>query len=92
LRLPTLLLEMALAREREPIRGPLGIWPFPVLNTLLELIARFRERRLARLAKLFPAERSSTPAATYQNIEEYSIWEEPSGVIRVRVKRKAERS
>lgn len=83
---------MALARERELIRGPIFGWPYPILNAILELIARFRERRLARLSKLFPPEKRVAPAATYSNIEEYSIYEEPSGVIRVRVKRRAERS
>jgi len=43
------------AKERgfRPLRrrvvGPLGIWSFPILNLVLELIERWRERRLAKL-------------------------------------------
>lgn len=75
---------------RRRIVGPLGIWTYPILNLILELIERWRERRLARLAR--PSTSTPSMRATYTNIEEYSIWEEPSGVIRVRVKRKAERT
>jgi hypothetical protein len=34
------------ARE-EYIRGPLGIWPYPILNVLLQFIRRIREATVA---------------------------------------------
>lgn len=63
------------------IQGPLGIWRFPLLNFALEFIGIVRVR----------GSPSSSPKTTYANIEEYSIWEDRSGVIRVRVHRKAKR-
>ena len=82
-------------REREfrPLRrinrrvvGVLG-WPYPILNAILEFFEVLRAGRQERLSKF----RSATPTTTYSNIEDYSIWEEPSGVIKVRVVRKAKR-
>ena len=64
------------------IVGP--FWSYPVLNAILEFFERLRERRRARLS-------TAGPSATYSNVEEYSIWEDPSGVIKVRVVRKAKR-
>jgi hypothetical protein len=73
---------MALARERELIRGPIFGWPYPILNAILELIARFRERRLARLSKLFPPEKRVAPAATYSNIETWELVEDAEGNLK----------
>jgi len=58
-------------------------WTWPLVNIVLEIMAT-RGHRGGSLT-------STSPKTTYANIEEYSIWEDRSGVIRVRVHRKAER-
>jgi len=60
----------------------LGIWRWPLINILLELRGTRGLRSLTS---------ESSAKSTYSNIEEYSIWEDKSGVIRVRVHRRAER-
>ena len=62
------------------IIGPLGIWNFPILNLIIKLIETFRERVNSTVEK---REKS------YRNIEEWEIWEEPSGKLRIRVHRRA---
>jgi len=70
----------------------------PILNAILEAIERWRQRWRKRLSGQHRLRdvietTSTTEGKTkiYENVEEYSIFEEPSGVIKVRVKRKAER-
>ena len=84
--------ERPLRRINRRVVGVLG-WPYPVLNAILGFFERLRARRLERLSRAGISSSSKTPAsaATYSNIEEYSIWEEPSGIIKVRVVRKAKR-
>jgi hypothetical protein len=48
-------------REELPIRGPLGIWPFPLLNALVLIV-----RALARLST--PAVEERRPRARTYNI------------------------
>jgi len=79
-----------LAKEERPVRalrftGFLGIWTWPLVNIVLEVISRRGTSMRGTLSSV------TTPKTTYSNIEEYSIWEDKSGVIRVRVHRKAER-
>jgi hypothetical protein len=49
-------------REELPIRGPLGIWPFPLLNALVLII-----RALAKLSST-PAVEERRPRARTYNI------------------------
>jgi len=79
-------LGIALAKPVErPVRAlrfqgfGLGIWNWPLINLLLSV-------------RGFSTATSSPPKTIYANIEEYSIWEDKGGVIRVRVHRRAERS
>jgi len=77
---------MALAER--PVRAlrftgfGLGIWPWPIVNVLLEIV----EGRGMRTSI-----RGTGPKRTYANIEEYSISEDKTGVIKVKIHRKAQR-
>jgi len=61
----------------------LGVWRWPIVNVLLEIMT---------VRGTFIRSSASRSPKTYSNVEEYSIWEDKSGVIRVRVHRKAERA
>jgi hypothetical protein len=63
-RLIPLRTETEEARE-EYIRGPLGIWPYPILNVLLQFIRRIRE---ATVAPAKPVRRRRT--AVYEIIRD----------------------
>jgi len=67
----------------------LGFWHWPVLNILLEIRAKAGIRSSMRGSSSLIT--SSSEKKIYSNIEEYSIWEDKLGVIRMRVHRKAER-
>ena len=80
--------------ERRRVQGPITKWDYPIVNALLEWIREWRERWRKRLAKQTTIETTSetrTKSKIYENIETYEIFEDTSGVIKVRVKRKAER-
>jgi len=82
------------------IKGPITGWEYPILNAILEWIREWRERwrqRLQKQLKLRDVIETTTTTETktktkiYSNIETYEIFEDKSGIIRIRVKRKAER-
>jgi hypothetical protein len=92
-------LEIQLA-ERS-LKGPITGWDYPLLNAIIERIRRWREKwrkrlygqlRLRDIIETTETRTTKTEAKTkiYENVEEYSIYED-KGVIKVRVKRKAER-
>jgi len=84
---------VALSEPRR-IQGPLTGYDYPLVNAFLEWLREWRERWRKRLAKQTTIETTSetrTKSKIYENLEEYSIYEDASGVIKVRVKRKAER-
>ena len=80
--------------EPRRVQGPITGWDYPLVNALVEWLRELRERWRRRLAKQTTIETTSetrTKTKIYENIETYEIFEDTSGVIKVRVKRKAER-
>jgi hypothetical protein len=80
-------------------KGPITGYDYPILNAIVERIRRWRDKwrkrlygqlRLSDVIETTSTTTSTTKTKIYQNIEEYSIFED-KGVIKVRVKRKAER-
>lgn len=81
------------------LKGPITGYEYPVLNAILEHLRQLRERlrkrlygqlKLKDLIETTTETKTETKTKIYHNIEEYSIYED-KGVIKVRVKRKAER-
>jgi len=84
-----------MAEKERPVRAlrftgfGLGIWPWPLINILFEMRGRSTGFAVRGRGSLTPMSVSSK--TTYDNLEEYSISEDKSGVIRVKIHRKAQR-
>lgn len=65
------------------LKGPLGIWGYPLLNLLREFLQKLQQKQSVEA-------KPSLPQKSYSNIEEYEVFEE-DGVIKIKVHREASR-
>jgi len=74
----------------EEIRGPLGIWAFPILNFLRKLLKKIREERFGSFGSVASATQRVRTKNVAENIETWE-WVDYKGIPRkVTVKRHVE--
>ena len=71
------------------VKGPLGIWPWPILNVIIAFLRRLKELRGEGRPKLLGF---LGGARTYTNLEEWELVEDEHGNLKkIVVHRKAVR-